>query len=139
MSVWRRKAVLLFPELKADSKGWSSVYQLFFDLLPFTLDSHRLGNDSALFRAYGYAEWCLHQESKEFWNAAGLCFYENLFDQQDKWDEVIPWLSPFVIAECSDIWQTHLGSAKFRLLKQKLASGKISKRNSFRTREIESL
>jgi hypothetical protein len=139
MSAWRRKAVSLFPELKADSEDWSSPYQLFFDLLSFTQDSHRLRNNQALYRAYGSAEWCLHQESKEFWNAAGLCFYESLFDEQDQWEDVIPWLSPYVVAECSCLWETRLGAEKFEVLKQKLSSGKISNRNSFRSGEIEAL
>jgi hypothetical protein len=139
MSAWRRKAVALFPELQADSKDWSSPYQLFFDLLSFTQDAHRLRNNQALHRAYGFAEWCLHQESKEFWNAAGLCFYENLFDEQDKWEEVIPWFSPCVIAKCSCLWETRLGQEKFELLKQRLSSGKISNRNGFRSGEIEAL
>src|SRR5712691_1137256 len=102
------RVVVSRTQSRFKSKDWSTVYQLFFDLLPFTQDSHRLRNDHGLFRAYGYAEWCLHQKSKDLWNAAGVCFYEDPFDEQDKWDEVIPWLSPYVIAECSSLWQTHL-------------------------------
>jgi hypothetical protein len=131
--------VLLFPEFKADAKDWTSAYQLFFDLLPFAQDSHRLRNEDALFRVYGFAEWCLHQKSKDLWNPAGVCFYENLFDEQDKWDDVIPWLSPYVIAECSNLWEARLGKAKFELLKQRMGGGEISKRNSFRSGQIESL
>ena len=139
MSAWRRKAVLLFPELKADAKDWTSAYQLFFDLLPFVMDSHRLRNEDALFRVYGFAEWCLHQKSKELWNPAGVCFYEHLFDEQNKWDDVIPWLSPSVVKECMGLWQARLSDVKFEQLKLRLSSGEISRVNSFHSGQIEAL
>lgn len=44
MSVWRRKALELFPEQRRwieDREQTFSIYQLFFDLLPIALDAHK--------------------------------------------------------------------------------------------------
>jgi hypothetical protein len=56
-----------------------------------------------------------------------------------KWDDVIPWLSPSVIKECLGLWQARLSDVKFEQLKLRLSSGTISRENSFRSGQIESL
>jgi hypothetical protein len=41
MSAWRRKALVLFPELKDElNTGDYSIYQLYFDILPMEQEAH---------------------------------------------------------------------------------------------------
>lgn len=105
MSVWRRKALALFPELKETIQK-ASIYQLFFDLLPAVQQAHARRDEKRLRRIHGFAEWCLHQRAKDTWNAAAVCFYEHLFDDRKHFDAVIPWLSPAVIENCKPLWES---------------------------------
>src|SRR5438552_15545583 len=86
LAVWRRKALELFPELRSEfQRPESSIYTVFFELLPMVRQAHD-GNDVDLLRRiYGFAEWCLEQTAKDLWNAAGVAFYEHLFDERAYW------------------------------------------------------
>lgn len=98
MAVWRRRALEAFPQLRRDlNRGDYTVYALFFDLLPMARAAHEAEDDDMLRRIYAYAEWCARQTAKDLWNAAGVCFYEHLFDLPDAVRQVIPWLSPFAV------------------------------------------
>ena len=140
MSVWCRKAKALFPELRASLQERASVYQLFFDLLPFTLDAHKRHNDDALARAYGFAEWCLHQRDKELWNAAGTCFYEDLFNDPGLRGSVILWLSSYVIENCADLWRDKISVTEIQTIRKEMERKKLKfPRNVYLSRKIESL
>ncbi len=74
---------------------------------------------------FGFAEWCAEQQAKALWNAAGVCFYEHLFDGTN-WPyrgEVVKWLSPRMIADCWGLWKAWLPAEKFaeveRLISQR--------------------
>jgi hypothetical protein len=139
MSVWRRKALALFPELKDSlhARGYS-VYQLYFDLLPLERAAHGRGDHEMLRRIYGFAEWCLSQSAKELWNSAGVCFYEHLLDEPDLWESVIPWLSPEVVPKVGGLWQARLGEKRYQqVLKRFAALADMRRReNVFSTGEI---
>jgi hypothetical protein len=79
---------------------------LYFDLLPMVREAHDNDDHDLLMRIYCFAQWCHAQEAKDLWNAAGVAFYEHLFDERKYWVEVIPWLSPSVIADCWSLWET---------------------------------
>jgi hypothetical protein len=69
---------------------------------------------------FGFAEWCAEQSAKDLWNAAGVCFYEHLFDGRN-WQhraEVVKWLSPRVISDCHELWQNWLTAEKFAEVQQ---------------------
>ena len=81
MASWRRKALALFPDLKFEvQRPDFSVYQVFFRILPMSRDAHKAGDVDTLRKIYDFAEWCFEQRAKEMWNAAGVAFYEHLFD-----------------------------------------------------------
>lgn len=142
MSAWRRKALVLFPDLKRElnARGYS-VYQLYFDLLPMERAAHDRGDRETLCRIHGFAEWCLTQREKELWNSAGVCFYEHLFDEPRLWDKVIPWLSPSVIETVKDLWELRLGGERYRQLLKRLAAaaGSVREENVFSRGEIDSI
>ncbi len=136
MANWRRKALALFPCLERDVRRPDfSIYMLSFELLPMSRQSHKVGDDETLRRIYGFAEWCFQQKAKGMWNAAGVAFYEHLFDDHPSlWPEVVPWLSPKVVEGVQGLWEWRLSADGFarvmRLIKEcrrrRYAEGRLS-------------
>lgn len=104
----------LFPELRRDVERWGcSIYEVFFELLPASREAHKTGDIEALHRIYGFAEWCFEQKAKDLWNAAGVAFYEHLFDGgQSHWAEIVKWLSPKIVKDCWSLWEHQLSAEK---------------------------
>ena len=103
-------------------------------------EAHRQRNTEMLRRAYGFAEWCLSQESKELWNPAAVAFYEHLFDEQVQWLEIIPWLSQKVITQVGGLWELMLKPDKYRELLEVLGNKEVKAAvNIFSTGAIEKL
>jgi hypothetical protein len=120
MAAWRRKAFELFPELRDDIESDAfSPYALFFMLLPFTRQAHRRGDDDALRRAYGFAQWCHHQRrGSELPNAVAVAFFEHLFDDWSVREDVVPWLSPVVRRDVWTLWDARLSEPQLSELRQ---------------------
>lgn len=115
VAAWRCHAIELFPSLQNELNDPEyTIYMLYFDLLPMTLEAHEKNDCDRLRRIYGFAAWCVNQTTGELMNAAGVAFYEHLFDEKRYWGKVVPWLSPHVIRECWPLWE-------FRLEKTDLA------------------
>ena len=115
MANWRRKVLTLFPELRIEAQqpGFT-VYSTFFHLLPTVRQAHKDDNEELLRRIYGFAEWSLEQRAKDMWNAAGVAFYEHLFDSHPTlWPDMVQWLSPRVVADCSGLWEFRLTTEAF--------------------------
>jgi hypothetical protein len=86
-----------------------TVYSAFFELLPRVRTAHQDGDTEALRRIYGFAEWCMAQKAKDIWNAAGVTFYEHLFDShRSLWPEFVRWLSPRVVKDVRGLWEWRL-------------------------------
>ncbi len=125
MANWRRKALALFPNLRRDiERPETTIYTVFF-LLPHVARVIASGDLQLLQGMFGFAEWCAEQQAKDLWNAAGVCFYEHLFDGTN-WPyrgEVVKWLSPRMIADCWGLWKAWLPAEKFaeveRLISQR--------------------
>ena len=109
MAAWRRRALEYFPQLGAELQDSEySIYMLFFDLLPMVRHAHDLGEAELARRIYEFAEWCLNQTTGDLSNAAGVAFYEHLFDSNCHRAETIRRLSPDVIATCRPLWEARL-------------------------------
>ena len=116
--MWREKARQLFPELHADLEQESySIYSLFFDLVPMALQAHDAADSQLLQRIYGFAEWCFSQKEEDLWNSAGVAFYEDLFDEDQRWEAVIPWLSKEIVKGCWTLWEFRLSPERFERLR----------------------
>jgi hypothetical protein len=100
----------LFPDLRpAARRPDYTVYHAFFDLLPRVRAAHMAGDEESLRRIYGFAEWCAEQPAQHLWNAAGVAFYEHLFDShRHVWSEVVRWLSPRAVADHWGLWEWRL-------------------------------
>ena len=118
MAAWRKRALDLFPELRQDlSIKDYSVYQLFFDLVPRVEQAHADGDEEFLKRAYGFAAWCASQKTEGLWNAAGVAFYEHVFDRWNQRNLVVPWLSPQMVADHWSLWEMRLNVSQLEELR----------------------
>jgi hypothetical protein len=112
MAVWRRRALEQFPQFRAELQQPDySIYMLFFDLLPMVREAHDSGDNDSARRIYDFAEWCLNQATGDLSNAAGVAFYEHLFDSKRHWSEVVRWLSGQVVATCRPLWDRRISGA----------------------------
>jgi hypothetical protein len=123
VATWRRKVLALFPELRLDAQRPDfSIYMVFFDLLPRVREAHQDGDTEAIRRIYGFAEWCFEQKAKDLWNAAGVAFYEHLFDShRSLWPEFVEWLSPQVVEGCMGLWERRLSEEELAEVRQLIA------------------
>jgi hypothetical protein len=112
-----------FPDLRREAERPDfTVYSAFFDLLPRVREAHQAGDAETLRRVYGFAEWCAEQKAKDLWNAAGVAFYEHLFDShRSLWPEFVRWLSPRVVADCMGLWEWRLSAEDLAEVRRLLA------------------
>ena len=115
MSAWRRKAVALFgDELqgRVRDEALETPYALMTELRNLLQGYCRRAERSdaeaeqRVREVFAFAEWCSRQPAKALWNAAGVGFYEHLFDE-DLWRYrrvIVLWLSPTVQQEVSGLW-----------------------------------
>jgi hypothetical protein len=124
LASWRRKALALFPVLRGDvQRPDFTIYLLFFDLLPMSREAHQSGDGEMLRRIYGFAEWCFEQKAKDMRNAAGVSFYEHVFDDDRcRWPDVVQWLSPQVIGGCWGLWRYRLTADELAEVKRLIES-----------------
>ena len=124
MSVWRRKAIELLPgwhkQLEAKEIGIYFVFGVLLDELRRAFEEN---DEEAQHRIFAFAEWCSNQRTGELWNAAGVSFYEHLFDVWEDRQQVVPCSSPSVIANHWSLWEWRLSPERLaelgKLLKQR--------------------
>ena len=119
MSAWRREAAARLPELWRDEDARQSIYQFFFEALPFVVDAHRSGDEDALRRGYGFAAWCF-QQGGDLDNAAAVAFYEHLFDWWDVHEDVLRWLDRRIALECWSLFEARLDGEQLAFLRERL-------------------
>ncbi len=123
MAAWRKRAIELLPEFRKDlALEDYSPYQLFSDLLPRIEQAHVDGDEELLRRGYGFAAWCASQDAKDLWKAAGVAFYEHVFDRWNQRRLVVPWLSPQIIADSWGLWEMRLNPAQLAELRHLFAN-----------------
>ncbi|MDN3506671.1 MAG: hypothetical protein P0S96_05535 [Simkaniaceae bacterium] len=146
MSVWRRKALALFPDSREDIEKNFSLYDFWFDYCPLTIEAHQNNDFEFLKKIYGLAEWCINKKSKVLWNATGTAFYEHLLDvKKTQWPQILPWVSDNVIYQhnIKGLWNDRLGDEENKLLDEMLKTRKegntalkFSRPNLYTTNEI---
>jgi hypothetical protein len=120
---WRRKLRTFFPDLRREAERPDfTIYSAFFDLLPRVRQAHQDSAAEALRRIYGFVEWCFEQKAKDLWNAAGVAFYEHLFDSHHSLcPEFVRWLSPQVIEGCRGLWEWRLSEEELAEVRRLIA------------------
>ena len=146
MSAWRRKALALFPEHRADITRTDALAlnELFLHLC---MDAERApaaeltepDAAAALKRIHGFAEWCMHQGG-ELWNKAAIGFYEDLFSRVP-WELIVPWLSPYGVEQVEGTWALGVGGEQRSRFQEMVRERRVHKyrEHVYGTREIELL
>jgi|SRR6187397_495448 hypothetical protein len=135
MSLWRRRAVETFPDLRREltSADVDSTYSMWaLVLLPLAEEALARDERDLLGRIYGYAAWSMRQPDKDVSNAAGVSFYEHVFDrrQSEDWIErVVEWIPDDVVEDVWPLWAERLSPSEVELLRKHL-----SKRPGLKTR-----
>jgi len=113
MAKWRHLAVKEFEELKTDLNSREySLYQLFFDLLPMVQEAVKNNDLSTRKKVYGFAQWCLRQKTGDTANAAGVAFYEHVFDRNEGVNDVFPFMDRESIDCVMGLWKARLSALK---------------------------
>jgi len=98
MSVWRQKAIEIAPELKKDFQDPDlSPYTVFSELLTLLVQAHANNDTTTIKNIYDYAAWCSQQKDQKLWNAAGVCFYEHLCDNELVFAQFTKWIKKIFI------------------------------------------
>ena len=117
MSNWRRKAVETFPDLRHEfEKPDTTIYGVFFELLPRVRDAHDRQDTPELERIYGFAEWCFRQKSEDLSNAAAVSFYEHLVDEQLTRRQIPRWIQPNDFEALKPLFEDRLRPEQFKKL-----------------------
>ena len=85
------------------------------------------GDEGLVRRIFGFAERCAARTARELWDAAGVAFYEHLFDYPAYSERVVPWLSPRLVHNPWRLWEAIVAPAEWARialwLKDKRAAG----------------
>ena len=125
---WRARALASFPELREELEEEDdifSIYILFSELDYMVRTAHRDGDEDRLRRIYGYASWARQQPDENIQNAAGVSFYEHLFDERWMRQLVIPWLNSAIVREYMGLWEFRLSAADLEEVQQLLSRGRL--------------
>jgi hypothetical protein len=125
---WRARALASFPGLRDDLEDEDrifSIYILLGDLLHLLNGAHREGDDDMLRRIYGYAAWSREQPDDDIQNAAGVSFYEHLFDERWMRPLVTPWITSRVVRDYMGLWEFRLSPADFDEVRRLLQQGRL--------------
>src|SRR6188474_576322 len=110
MNTWRDKAFEFFPDLQDIMQDEeSTIYTIWFELLPRCREAHREGNVEELKKIYGYAEWCHRHKDKEVCNAVGVAFYEHLCDDSQMCNELPSWVKDDIFNDITGLLEWRIG------------------------------
>ena len=120
--------LLRFPSFETgfeDEDDIFSIYILFGDLLDLLKGAHREGDEDMLRRIYGYASWAREQPDDDIQNAAGVSFYEHLFDERWMRPLVISWINGTIVREYMGLWEFRLSPDDLDEVRQLLHRGRL--------------
>jgi hypothetical protein len=111
VNAWRRRAIETFPEVRTEFEPPDvTLYDVFGHLIQWCREAHNSGDDAALSRIYGFAEWCPRQSAQELWNPAGVSFYEHLADSEATLASIPKWVARDVFENVAGLLATRIGS-----------------------------
>lgn len=120
MSTWRRKALEQFNDMRIEIQHKdTTIYMLFFELLPRVRDAHTNNDIEKLKKIYEFAEWCGNQKSQELWNSAGVAFYEHLVDSEITFEAIPYWVKPNIFNDVKALFKHRLSEMKYMELVKK--------------------
>jgi hypothetical protein len=114
MSLWRRHALDVLPELRREiiSTDVDSIYALWREL--FSLAGKAVDEDDGdlLRRIMEYALWCYHHHSHDVSNAVCVVFYEHLGGNLKVAYTAKAFIPNYVVAAVWGLWENSLSESE---------------------------
>jgi hypothetical protein len=130
---WYKKGKEVFPDIIYGDGLFhyvSSIYGLWFDLLPLTRNAHKKEDDTFLKKVYDFAEWCYFSREEGNSNAVMVSFYEDLVDNDETMRKMVKWVSMDIVKAAIGLWEFRLSKSKERyenLIQYLKSEGKLPK------------
>jgi hypothetical protein len=80
-------------------------------------EAHERSDTEDLRKVYGYAEWCFRQRDKDLRNAAGVGFYEHLFNRHPTRQEIPYWVKPDIFEVIVGLLEMRIGNEEVEKLR----------------------
>ena len=122
---WRQLAQSLLPEVYGEERP-DSLYAFFSLLRHRGYAALRANEGDLTVRVHAFADWCARHREKYIWNAAGVGFYEHLFDGDATIEDIAPWLSQRTFADIRGLLEWRLGSEKAKEIDQAMKGRRSS-------------
>lgn len=121
MSTWRRWALELLPERSfLLTEPETSVYEA-FTLTLEAFEQAVVQQDERRIRAcMEFGVWGLWQRAEHVWNAAGVCFWEHVFDVRGSIPLVAPLLPSSAVRDVWGLWEHRLSRDDLNLIQATL-------------------
>ena len=117
MSAWRKKAIDCLPHLKKQFEHpGTSIYTVFFEILPVVVLAHQLNNHQQLTDIYSFAEWCISNKDEDISNAAAVAFYEHLGDYPETLSAMPLWVKPDIYKQIRGLLERRTTHANLQTL-----------------------
>jgi hypothetical protein len=140
MSLWRQKAVEMFPELIARFEDADTPYLLWFELRDaFEHAYEQTPRDESLIgRIYKYSDWCCDQPRgatapDDLLTCVAVCFYEHIPENPSAREDMPRWWRPEDLAGLRSVFQYNLSVEEFSELKNFLSRESHRYDSSLRT------
>lgn len=121
---WQVLGKAMLPELVVE-QGEGSALAFFSALLAAAKAAHRANDDAFLLRAYAFAHWGMSQPDRDVWNAAGVGFFQHLFDDMPP-DTVAPWIASEAFSDVVPLLEVQLGAERARKVRKRFEARKVA-------------
>jgi hypothetical protein len=122
MEEWYKKAIEAFPDLIDHFAMDGDTTYGVFSALCYTMENDWLpsNNRQEIQKAFDYAHWAADQEEDDLWNAAGVGFFEHVFEKMDYFGIVVSYLTKDDVRAYMDLWEMFCEKGRFEELQDKL-------------------
>jgi hypothetical protein len=111
MSAWRRVAIAKIPRLRSLIERAENIWRLWTELFTEFAVAHSDPIDEELIdQIHSYALWCIDSPDVQTYNAAVLCFYEDLPIHPEVRQHMAAWMSEDEFRRADEVFRYHLKS-----------------------------
>ncbi|MBL8557494.1 MAG: hypothetical protein JNM47_02145 [Hyphomonadaceae bacterium] len=119
---FREKAQELVPDEYRSAVFYGenqTPMSVFFEVLPAVRQAHQAKDEAKLRSIYTFAAWCHDQPEQDIWNAAGVSFYEHLFeaDNEADWPDLMRFMGQSTWRTVLTLTEGRISSDQFERLK----------------------
>ena len=120
MSTWRREAISLLPELKAEIEGASSQMAMWIELHSALEEAYSSGTprEELIGPLYSLVLRAVESKDGDTNSAVACAFLEHLPLNAVVWADLHRWLPETVFKRIEDVFKYHVAESEFSILKK---------------------